>query len=301
VSNEEILKFDRSAMACRFEVIVRGSDPEGMQRAAIEALDEIDRVEGLLNMHDPNSAISQINRMAADGPVRVSDELFELLLTAATTWEQTEGTFDLTIGPLVRLWRGWRTAGIAPDQEQIASLRERIGMSHVILDVRSRSVRFDQPGVELDLGAIGKGYGVDQAVRVLEGYGVEHFLVHGGTSSAAARGTVDSKHQGWPVGLGGGRDPESATDRWVLRNEAIGCSGQQNQFYEHEGKRLGHVIDPRTGWPASAQVSVSLVMSSATQADAFSTALLVLGREGAHLVRRVCPAAQVFFFSEDGG
>jgi FAD:protein FMN transferase len=294
------MKYDRTAMACRFEVIIPDSDADWNQQAALDTLDEIDRIESLLSIYDPHSVVSSINHTASQGWCLVSDEVFELLLRAATAWEQTSGAFDPTVGPLVRLWREWRANRTVPDPAQIEAVRQRVGMQHVSIDVGKRSIRFDRPGVELDLGAIGKGYAVDRAVNVLEGYGLNDFLVHGGTSSAAARGRVDLVHDGWPIGLMGPVPAELPDGTWVLHNQAIGCSGQQNQYYEYGGKRWGHVIDPRTGWPASSACSVALVTSSATQADALSTALLVLGREGTRLVLQACPAAHVFFFSEEG-
>jgi thiamine biosynthesis lipoprotein len=297
VSNAEAIKFGRTAMACRFEVILRGQDPDWMQRAADDALDEVDRIEELISMYDPQSEVSAINRSAAAGPVEVDEEVFDLLLLAGTIWEKTDGAFDPTIGPLVRLWRGWREKGAAPDPAAVESVLQRVGMRHVVFDIQRRTVQFDRPGVEFDVGAFGKGYAVDRAVEILEAYGFGDLLVHAGTSSVAARGKVDDEHGGWPVGLTDPADPQKVIETLTLLNEAIGCSNQQNQNYECEGRKLGHVLDPRTGWPVPADSSIVVTYESATWADALSTALLVLGREGADRVAESSPNARIFCFS----
>jgi len=283
------------AMACRFEVILRGDDPERVQRAAEAALDEIDRIETLLNMYDPDSTVSAINRSAAKEPVPVNDEVFDLLLVAGAIWEKTDGAFDPTAGPLVRLWRKWRARGMTPDPSVIDSVRQRVGMQHVILNPKRRTIRFNRPGMHLDLGAIGKGYAVDRAVEVLEGYGYGHFLLHGGTSSAAARGNVDKDHDGWPIGLTDPADRDRVLETRTLRDQALGCSNQQSQHYECGGHIFGHVLDPRTGWPVPADSGSVVICDSAAWADALSTALFILGPDGGDVVARACPNARFFF------
>jgi len=283
-------------MNCRFEIIVRGGDSDLVDRAAGDALDEVDRIESLLSMYDPTSALSAINQAAARDAVVVDEEILEQLLLAAELWKQTEGAFDPTAGPLVRLWRGWRKQGLAPDGEAIAAVLQRVGMHHVAFDVQRRTVRFDRPGVEIDLGAMGKGYAVDRAASVLEGYGLEHFLVHGGTSSSVARGSVDDEHDGWPVGLSDPVDPESIVDTCVLSNQALGCSNQQNQHYQWDGQVLGHVLDPRTGWPARSDSSIVILSRLAMVADALSTACLVASDEERRRIEARFPGIRVLMF-----
>ncbi len=284
-------------MACRFGITAGGDDPDRLHQAIEDAFDEIDRIESLLSMYDPDSVLSGINRSAGDGPVEVDDELFELLLVAGTLWEQTRGAFDPTMGPLVRLWRQWRADAAAPDAAAIDRARQEVGMGRVVVDVPAQTVAFDRPGMEIDLGGIGKGYAVDRAVEILEAYGIEHCLVHGGTSTIAARGSMDSASVGWRIGMTDPADPNGTAGVVELRDEALACSNQQNQYYEHDGRKWGHVIDPRTGWPAPADASIITVCASATRTDALSTAMLVLGRTAAEQVARTLPDVRVHWLS----
>ena len=297
MSSPQMIQLERPAMACRFGITVVGDDPELLQQAAEDALDEIERIESLLSMYDPDSILSGINRAAAAGPTGVLSEVFELLLLAGTIWEETDGAFDPTMGPLVRLWRGWRADGTPPDPAAIDEVRQRVGMNHVEFDVPGRSIRFDRPDVEIDLGAIGKGYAVDQAAEVLDEHGIEHFLVHGGTSTIAAQGSMDAGADGWRLGIADPSDPDGIAEVITLRDEACACSNQLNQFYEHNGRQLGHVIDPRTGWPAPAESSILVVCTSATRADALSTALLVLGNEAVEQVNQTFGGVRAYCLS----
>jgi len=280
-------------MACRFGITAIGDDAERLTDAAEDAFHEIERIESLLNMYDADSMLSAVNQTAASRPTEVDDEVFELLLVAGTIWERTGGAFDPTMGPLVRLWRAWRSAGAPPDQDAIDQTRQQVGMDHVKVDVPGRTVWFDRPGVEIDLGAIGKGYAVDRAVAVLEGFGIDHCLVHGGTSTIAARGSMDAGSTGWRIGLTDPSDRQRDDDVIVLRDVACACSNQQNQSYEYEGRQLGHVIDPRTGWPAPAESSMLVISASATEADALSTASLVLGEDAAAELTRTFPEVRI--------
>ncbi|MBN1344574.1 MAG: FAD:protein FMN transferase [Phycisphaerae bacterium] len=285
-------------MACQFGITVVGDDPEWLGRAADDAFDEIERIESLLSMYDPTSDLSALNRAASDGPVEVEEEVFELILVAGTIWEKTGGAFDPTMGPVVRLWRRWRAEGTAPDPSAIDKVMQRVGMEHVLVDVGTRTIRFAVPGMEIDLGAIGKGYAVDRALEVIGAYHIKHALVHGGTSTIGAVGSMNSETEGWRIGVTDPTDEGGATEVITLRDEALACSNQDNQYYEFGGRQLGHVIDPRTGWPAPADLSMVVVSASATRADALSTASLVLGRSGEETLIEAFPDVRVHCLSQ---
>ncbi len=294
MSAEETYEFERPAMACRFGIRIVGGDPEWNQRAASDALDEIHRVEGLLSMYDPASLLSTLNRAAADEPIGVDEELLEVLLIAGTIWEKTDGAFDPTMGPLVRLWRRWRREGTPPDARTIERVRDRVGMDKVEIDVDRQTVHFTRPGMEIDLGAIGKGYGVDCAVRALEDYEIPDFLVHSATSTIGVRGSMGGGYDGWRMGLEHPEDPDQVGEVVTLHDEACSCSNQDKQNYEYQNEMLGHVLDPRTGWPAPADSSILVVSTSATQADALSTAALVLGDDEAGRLAGGFPGLRVY-------
>jgi thiamine biosynthesis lipoprotein len=277
------LHINRTAMACRFEVTLPMSEQGGVA-AATEALNEIDRIEDKLTVFRETSEISRINRCAAAEPVRVDPTLFKLLVLCKELYRATEGAFDITSGPLTRCWGFLRREGRLPSNSQIATALASVGSDKLLLDPASRSIRFAEAGVEINLGSIGKGYALD-CVSTSVGRKIRTALLNAGSSSIRALGDGEPEHGGWVVGL---RDPRAKTRRMGvlrLRDCAMSTSGTEEQFFEHDGKRYGHIIDPRTGWPASSVSSVIVVADSAAVSDALATAFFVGGRE---LAERYC-------------
>jgi thiamine biosynthesis lipoprotein len=271
-------------MACPFGLELWGPDAEHLGAVAQEAFEELDHLEQQLSAYVPTSDICWLNATAATGPARVEPELFDLLQLAARLHAETDGAFDVTAGPLIRCWGFFQREGAVPDPAALAKVRERVGMQHVLLDPEERSVLFTREGIDLNLGAIGKGYALRRLLELIRRYQVDAALVHCGGSTVAAMGAPPGG-DGWRVGL---LDPENAERRIgsvLLRDRAFSTSGQLEQSFEHEGRRYGHVLDPRTGEPAM-QVACAWVMTEdPAVADALSTALFVLGPEGA---RRYC-------------
>ncbi|HXW07901.1 MAG TPA: FAD:protein FMN transferase [Vicinamibacterales bacterium] len=266
------IRVHRRIMACRFEVLLPGEHPEWVP-AARTALNLADRLEARLSVFRPESELSQINRLAAAGPVRVHPALFVLLQRASALSAATDGAFDITSAPLSRCWGFLRRAGRVPPAEDVDRARQVVGMRHVELDAAAETVRFARPGVELNLGSIGKGYALDQMAAKLERLGVVQALLSAGRSSLRA---IGSDRGGWPVALrpllSGG-----TLARVVLRGAALATSGAGEQYVLDDGRRYGHVLDPRTGWPAQGLRSATVATRSAADADALSTAFLVGG------------------------
>jgi thiamine biosynthesis lipoprotein len=280
----------RDAMACRFEVCLNAGETRDGTALAVDALDLVDEIEGRLSVYRDTSELSQLNATAAAGWQPVSHDVFALLERARALHALTGGAFDVAAGPLVRAWGFLERRGRVPDPEALAAARERSGMGLVELDPAGRRVRFARPGVEINPGAIGKGWAVDRALERLADSGVTSALVHGGQSSVRARGVHGpdlSGRSGWLVGL---RDPlrpgrRLATIRLVDR--ALGTSGSGTQFFIDRGRRLGHILDPRTGLPAEGVVSATVLAPTAADADALATALYALGPAG---LDRIAPA-----------
>lgn len=273
----------RYLMGTRFEVVLADEgDPERLRAAGDEALDEVERIEGLLSLYHPDSVISELNAYGGQSWVRVPPDVFALLQRALALSRLTAGAFDITLLPLLRAWGFIGGTGHEADPADVAAARDLTGADRVELDVQADTVRFDRTGVGLDLGAVGKGYALDQAVAVLSEIGVRNALLHGGTSTVVALGAPDGD-AAWNVAI---RDPR--TDGGILETvpikdgKALSVSGAHGKaFTGPDGRVMGHVLDPRTGQPAQAAVVAAVVASDATSADALSTALLVLGREGA--------------------
>ncbi len=278
-----LMQISRRAMATDFEIYLNaGQDAQGTD-AALRALELVEQLENQLTVYRPDSEVMDVNRRAADGPVAVEGRLFQILQLGVQLSRETGGAFDLTAGPLSKTWGFYRRAGQLPDPEALQQAMGRVGYRWLELDDQRHTIRFLQRGVELTLNAIGKGYAVDRCGEVLRAAGVENFLIHGGQSSILAGGSY-AGHQagpgGWSVAL---RHPLKPTQRLAeiwLRSRALGTSGSGVQFFHHQGRRFGHVLDPRTGWPTEGVLSATVLAPTAALADAASTACFVLGPEG---------------------
>ncbi len=268
-------------MACRFEVTLPASDSGGIA-AARSALDEIDRLEAQLTVYQESSEVSSINRRAGEAAVAVEPSLFNLLSLAKKLHRETDGAFDLTTGPLIRCWGFFRRQGRIPGPEELEAARRRVGMSHLALNAADRTVRFLRPGVEINLGAIGKGHALDVVSANLRARKVTTALLSGGSSSVVAVGGDD---QGWVVGIRHPRKRDSRVATLRFKDSALATSGAGEQYFVSENRRYGHILDPRSGVPARGVACVTVVATSGAVADALSTAFFVGGSE---LAGRYC-------------
>jgi len=274
------------AMATRFELVLYGGDPSRLRAAGEEALEEVEALDRQLSFYRRGSDVNWINSRAGGGPVKVEPRLFGLLKTAAELWELTDGAFDVTVAPLMRVWGLAGGEGRVPSDAEIAEALEMVGMGRVVLDEEGFTVRFEREGMLIDLGAIGKGYAIDRAVETLRESGVESALIHGGTSTIYGLGSPPNA-DAWRVAI---RDP-SGSGEWQrpgaveLRDSSLSVSAVHGKSFVYDGQEYGHVIDPRTGRPSRGAALAAVWGPSATETDALSTALLVLGEPGLEAVR----------------
>lgn len=277
------MRVARQAMATRFEVVLPGTDVVRLRAAAEEALGEVERLEEMLSPYLETSEVAGLNRRASIEPVRVSPELFRYLEQAAALSQLSQGAFDLTVGPLMAAWGFVRGAGAVPAAAVLEEALVQVGMQWVELNSASGTVRFHRPRLRLDLGAFGKGIALDRAVERLREAGVTSALLHGGTSSIFALG-VQPGGSPWRIGLEGPTSPADPTQRLIevveLHEESLAVSAVWGRVLETGAASYGHVIDPRDGQPVGHTQLAAVVLPSAAESDALSTALLVLGREG---------------------
>jgi thiamine biosynthesis lipoprotein len=273
------VRVHRTAMACRFEVTLSGEDAARVGQVQ-RALAEAARLEAQLSVFRGDSELTLVNRTAAVRPVAVSRELFALLRRCRELHAETEGTFDITSTPLSRCWGFLKRQGRLPPPDALNAARQRVGMPHVILESVPATVSFARDGVELNLGSIGKGYAVDRVAAILRRLGVRHALVSSGGSSVRALGGRGA----WAIDLTS-RQTAGRIARLRLRGGGFATSGAGEQYVDASGTRYGHVLDPRTGWPAQGLLSVSVAAADAATADALATAFLVGGED---LARRYC-------------
>ncbi|HEX7450550.1 MAG TPA: FAD:protein FMN transferase [Pirellulales bacterium] len=281
-SENYLLQFGRRAMACQFEAFFNAGQFAGAAEAVMSAFELIDRLEAQMTVFRDDSEIARINRAAATQPVEVESRLFELLRRAVELNRQTDGALDITSGPLTKVWGFYRRQGAIPDAAELSGARDHVGSQWLDLSDTARTVRFLKSGMELNLGAIGKGYALDRVAEELLVSGVDSFLLHGGSSSVLARGSCGlADGAGWKVDLRHPLHPERSLAEFRLRDQALGTSGAGTQFFRHQGRRYGHILDPRTGWPADGVYSTTVVTTNAADADALATALYVLGPQRA--------------------
>ena len=268
-----------NAMATRFELLLHGDDVVQLRGAGEEALAEVKRLEQQLSFYDPTSEISRVNANASKEPVRVTPRLYALLGVAADIHNLTHGAFDVTVGPLMRCWGFVRGRGVWPDEHARKEALTKTGMDKVALNDAERTVAFRQPGMALDLGAIGKGYAIEEAGIFLRECGITSALLHGGTSTMMAIGTPPQKQDGWPIGISDPLDDSQMLISTSIRDEALSVSAPKGKAFQKDGKIWGHVIDPRKGYPVQGAALSAVAHPSALICDAISTALLAMRRE----------------------
>jgi len=290
-SEFSLVRVSRRAMATTFEIAIpHGSHPDPVA-AGTDALDLIDELEDQMTVYRDHSELARLNARAATEFVEVEPRLFELFARCAAWTRETGGAFDIATGALTKAWGFYRRDGAVPPAAELVEAMRATGFRHVVLDEARRAVKFRLPGLELNLGAVGKGYALDRAVERLRAkWGVRAALLQGSGSSAYAIGAPPDSARGWPVRLLHPHAPDDSLGVVYLRDAGLGTSAATFQFFTYKGKQLGHLLDPRTGWPAEGTACASAVAPTAAEADAMSTAAFVLGADGAERLTRLRPA-----------
>jgi thiamine biosynthesis lipoprotein len=285
-------------------VVAVAKDSGAAKKCVRAALEEIHKVDDLMSDYKSDSEISLVNQKAFEKAVQVSPSTFEVLRRSVEFSKLTEGAFDITVGPLVDLFRTAKKTGAAPTQEQIAQAKTNVGYEKLELDEHNRTVRFRVEGMRLDLGAIAKGYAVDKAIKAAQHCGATGAMVDLG-GNIRCFGTPPKSRDLWLIGV---QDPNSAIEgiggggllfTLKITNTSIATSGDYQQFVIIAGKRYSHILDPHTGWSAEGLSSVTIITDNATDADALSTAVSVMGVEkGLALIEKLPNTEAILVTSE---
>lgn len=271
---------------------------EKASAAAEAAFQEIARLERVMSTWDPDTELTGVNRAAGSRVQSISRDLADVLAAALDTCRDSDGAFDPTVGPLLTLWRFDTERPTLPTPKAVAEARSRVGCGKVLLRREPPTLELPEK-FSLDLGGIGKGYAVDRALEVLHTFGVHRAKLDFGSSSLAFEGHVDG---GWPVVVAdpGNRDRPLLTFR--VDRGAVSSSGQREHSFVQNGRRYGHLFDPRAGRPVqSALLLVTVVAPDSVQADAWSTALFVMGADaGARFVARMPGLSAIFVEARPG-
>jgi thiamine biosynthesis lipoprotein len=267
-------------------------DPPAGPDVAQSAFREIARLETVLSSWDQTSEVSRLNASAGQGPQRVSDDLAAVIDESLSICATTKGAFDPSVGPLVRAWGFYTETPVTPAPDSGRAAASHVGCNQVRVNRQSRSVVLAD-GMALDFGGIGKGYAVDRAMDILRERGVTRAKVDFGSSSLGFLGRVDG---GWPVVIADPRDRDTPLVTFRISEGSVSTSSQQERYFESDGRRYGHIFDPRLGRPVESRLlSVTVIMGRGSAADALSTGLFVMGAaEGKRLISRLPDVAAVF-------
>jgi len=292
----------RAVMGTFARVVSVAKDSSVANSAVEAAFAELQDVDKLMSDYKSDSEISAVNRDAYKGPVRVSNVTFEVLQKAIYFSELSDGAFDVTVGPLVDLWRRAAEANAAPTAAELQQARSKVGYEKLLLDANEMRVRFAVEGMRLDLGGIAKGYAIDKAIQAMRKEGALGAMVDIG-GDIRCFGVPSRGKQYWLIGL---QDPNKTED-WLatgetslvlkLNDDAIATSGDYRRFVLVDGEKYSHILDTRTGRGSKGLSSVTIICSKAIDADALATAVSVMGAEkGLALIERL-PRTEAIFIS----
>jgi thiamine biosynthesis lipoprotein len=286
-------------MGTVFTVAVYGRDRTFLSEVVEEVFEEVDRLDQQMSNYKAESELSAINRTAASRPVVVEPGLFHLLEISVGRSEETDGAFDITVGPLMKSWGFFRGRGRLPTQAEINQALKRVGYQHLKLDAEGRTIRFDEEGVEIDLGGIAKGYAVDRAVEILRSNGITAALVSSGMSSIYALGSPPGE-QGWKITVRDPYDAHKGGDVFHLQNYSVSISGCYERFFKLAGKNYCHIMNPHTGRPVEDMLSTAVLAPTGTDTDGRSAGFFVMGVERSRKYLAVHPNLTVVFYLPSG-
>jgi len=266
-------------MGATFAVEMYGSARVQLERAGDLALAEARRTDHLLSNYRPDSELSLVNQDAARMPVRVSQEFFDLLSGCLAVSRESEGTFDLTVGPLMKVWGFFKDSGHLPSAQAVQTGLRGVGYQNVELDRAHRTVHFKQAGIELDPGGLGKGYAVDRMAAVLRRERVPAALISAGGSSIFGLGTPPGHAKGWRIHIADPRNEKKTAADVYLKDGSLSTSGSYEKFFWADGKVYSHIMDPRSGYPAQGMLAVSVLSRRTLDSEIWAKPYFILGRD----------------------
>jgi thiamine biosynthesis lipoprotein len=286
-AQEKKFLFTENKMGSPFNLVLVTDDSLKAVTLARECFALVDTLNSLFSDYDSTSELSRLNAKAGKEPMIVSSRLWNLLISSRRAWLQSKHAFDITIGPLSRLWRKARKEKRFPDSSAVAERKALVGFQQLQLHPADHSVYLPQKGMQLDLGGIAKGYAAQEVVNYLTRKGITHALADAGGDMVMSQPPPNSR--GWTIGV---NVPETTDDllpeKLLLQNKAVATSGDAYQYIEHKGRRYSHIADPRTGYGISSQRNVTVIADDGALADWLATACSILSiQEAMQLVKKM--------------
>ncbi len=293
-------EFKSPHMGTLFTITLCATNALIAEQAADAAFKRIAALEDTLSDYQADSELNLLCEKPVGKPVNVSEDLFDVLRLSREISKLSDGTFDVTMGPYVRLWRFARKRKVLPGAAELQSARAAVGYRKLKLDERAHTVTLLAPGMRLDVGGVAKGYSADEAMKVLNRYGISSALV--AASGDIAVGEAPPGQPGWRVGITGvGANTNRVEHTLILQHAGISTSGDSEQFIEIDGKRYSHILDPKTGLGLTNRIQATVVAPDASHSDPLATAVCILGvTKGMRMIER-CPGTGVFILTQEHG
>jgi FAD:protein FMN transferase len=283
----------RMVMGTIAHIIAVAPDQRTANKSIEASFQQLYNIETLMSYHRDDSELANVNRNAYKSPVKVSPQTFEVVQKAIEFSSFSDGAFDITVGPLMDLWRSAAEANAVPDDAKLAEVRAKVGYEKVILDANQMSIQFAVEGMKLDLGGIAKGYAIDKAVEAMQNCGATSGLVDVG-GNIRCFGTPPKGKTHWLIGL---QDPNVKSEirfemdkpllKLKLNNAAVATSGHYRRFALIQGKRYSHIIDPETGSSSDKLASATIIAKDAITADALSKVIVLGAEKGLALIEKL--------------
>ncbi|GBD36458.1 FAD:protein FMN transferase [bacterium HR36] len=282
--NLERYQAEQPHMGTLFRIVVYSPDEARARAACQEAFRRIAQLDHTMSDYKEDSELMQLCRQPVGTAVKVSPDLFRVLWAGQQVARATDGAFDVTVGPIVRLWRRARRQRELPDEKRLEAARAAVGYEKLQLDPDRQTVTLLRPGMVLDLGGIGKGFAADEALQVLRRHGLNRAMVVAGGDVRV--GEPPPAAAGWKIAIAGVQAGAKATEYLLLTNAAVSTSGDLEQYVEIGGRRYSHIVNPKTGQALVGRRSATVVAPTGTQSDPWATALCVLGEQGLALIEK---------------
>nr|WP_075341333.1 FAD:protein FMN transferase [Tenacibaculum agarivorans] len=277
INAQQVFNKTVKLMGCRFDIVVVADSENIADKHIYTAIQEIKRIENLISSWNPSSQTSKINLNAGITPVKVDSELFQLIKRSKKISQLTDGAFDISFASIHKLWKFDGTTINPPTKESIQLSVSKINFKNILLNEEKQTVFLKEKGMKIAFGAIGKGYVADKAKKLLQSEGV----VAGIINASGDMNTWGEQPNGdpWKVAITNPMDKSKSFGTLPISNQSIVTSGNYEKFLLMQGKRYSHIIDPRTGYPTTGILSVSVIAPKAELADALATSIFVIGKE----------------------
>lgn len=294
-------EFQEVHMGVQWRILLYATDEVIANKASQNAFARVKELNKVLSDYDPESELNKLCRLSGPGkPIKVSPPLLEVLKKSQALSQETKGAFDVTISPVVRLWRRARRQKLMPKNQRLQAARNKVGYESMKISLKDQTVELLKENMRLDLGGIAKGYAADVALAVLKKNGVSRAMID--ASGDIVLGDSPPNTCGWKIGISSSDDQKGKIDRYLLlHNMAVATSGDALQHVVIDGKRYSHIVDPRTGLGLTDQSRVTVIAPDGTTADSLASAISVFGPEkGIKLINNKPGTACLILRHENG-